>query len=261
VPSSRLLKLKISIAFTRIDHDALQDSQSVVSFANLRFLQLDGPLTGVRQLAHAIVATELEDVDLVCAGDLDDDATEGDVLYATFDILRRRNATSLRRLRLSLLDVYMPLFPESVTTGAQSSGPGGPLLELCRLQDVEMILSLSDGRYCSYPDILAFVEAWPMLRVLTLPGLVASCRSCHRTLSYPFLLRPPNSTLPLAMAPEIPIQGCLRYFLDSLFPRLDAERSSVPYAPKCYEVEGAATCTTRRYVISAAGMTGISPPG
>ncbi|KAH9915524.1 uncharacterized protein B0H18DRAFT_1215473 [Fomitopsis serialis] len=189
-----LFELRISVAIPNVDEDDYHpqsasncEMPSVPPFANLRLLRLSGPLIGVRNLVNAIVAPELEDVELVCEGDLDndidlDDDTDSlgndmrretsDVLYVIFDLLRRRNAVSLRRLHFTHLDADEPLLLDPVTTDAQVSGPGSPLLGLHRLQDVMILQALPEASQYSNSDIIGLIDAWPELQMLVLPQIV-----------------------------------------------------------------------------------------
>ncbi|KAH9919018.1 uncharacterized protein B0H18DRAFT_1029401 [Fomitopsis serialis] len=153
---------------------------SVPPFANLRHLHLNGPLMGVRNLVNVIVAPELEDVELVCQGNLDDDIDLGvdipegnsDVLYVMFNLFSRRNALSLRRFHFTHTDADVPLLPDPAATATQATGPGSPLLELRALQDVMILQALRDVKYYAEPNILGWVNAWPRLRTLALSALV-----------------------------------------------------------------------------------------
>ncbi|KAH9915523.1 uncharacterized protein B0H18DRAFT_1215472 [Fomitopsis serialis] len=73
---------------------------SIRPFMKLRRLGLDGWATDVANLVNAIVAPELEDIELTCSPDPGDVRLEVDALSVTFDILRRRNVTSMRILRV-----------------------------------------------------------------------------------------------------------------------------------------------------------------
>ncbi|KAH9908836.1 uncharacterized protein B0H18DRAFT_539597 [Fomitopsis serialis] len=245
---------------------------SIRTFATLRRLRLGGRPTGVAASLDAINAPNVDEVELSChrgQGD-ETEAEDADALYATFGLLCRRNAMTLRSFKFHFRNPTVCLFPShwGATNPFGFANAASPLLELCCLQDVELLLysGMSPGHHnCRHVNAAALLLAWPTLRTLSLPGvsltpeaLQAIARMDHglqsltvQMLSQHFLddrpglpATPPSCAAdPDARTPalrELRVNETSYYyaldivklacFLDPLFPLL--ERCSVPSCPE-----------------------------
>ncbi|KAH9915526.1 uncharacterized protein B0H18DRAFT_1215475 [Fomitopsis serialis] len=183
-----LLELGIRLVESGPTYDLEDDDLSDVrTFENLKHLEIWGEATGVATLVDAIVAPNLEDVEIIIfTGPEDSDPSMVEAELSTiFKTLPLRNAATLRRLRLSIWCLCAPLFPSEVSTDPSFSTVARPLLELRRLQDVCIDQRVRRGALNVSASALA--AAWPALRALALPEVIVSpnalraiARTCPR---------------------------------------------------------------------------------
>lgn len=227
------------------------------TFASLTRLHLTGRTSGVAALVCAIVAPRLNDVELVAGSSMDDTIPNATKVFraalsTAFGTLCDRNATTVRRLSLTIHG-FAPVLPRrpsdpDVTIPTVTR----PLLGLRRLEELVMVRSI-DKAHTSPASVVA---AWPSLRMLALPEFVltpdalkAVARTCTtletlsaKCLAPDFLEQlPPPAAVQGDTVPALRVlhlYDVLRQmrtadarkiacFLDSLFPRLEAERCSV----------------------------------
>ncbi|KAH9919016.1 uncharacterized protein B0H18DRAFT_1029396 [Fomitopsis serialis] len=160
-----------------------QATPPVGAFAQLKRLQIDGRTTSVAAVISVIVAPKLEAVELACGDwhwdpETRDTVLVEDALTVIFNHLRRRTGTTLRKFHLSLREYSGELFPKGTAPGTRFPISAGPLLGLCRLEDVMIHqYRLSGDREYLCINVPALVAAWPTLRFLTLPGLAVNMES------------------------------------------------------------------------------------
>ncbi|KAH9834173.1 uncharacterized protein C8Q71DRAFT_859828 [Rhodofomes roseus] len=259
---TELVELKIAVidGVTVFDPQLnhVWDASSIRTFANLRRLRLDGRTTTVAALLNAIVAPKLEDFELTCRRNEEDETAvvDGGALYAAFDLLRRRHAASLRIFKFHFQYPSIELFPSSATEPGFST-TATPLLKLRHLEHVERLLyygSSIELEHTSYFPIsaCALLAAWPRLHTLNLPGsalfpnmlqdIARAGTKLHSLTALEFYWM-----VPRLLADDFPrLDTALRQlrietydvgtsgideisrFLDSLFPHLDIELCSVP---------------------------------
>lgn len=256
----KLAELRIDIVGK--NHPLLKNwnvSSITRNFASLERLRLKGSTAGVAALVCAIVAPRLEDLELVAGSRLDDrmpNAIEilGAALSTAFDKLRERNATTIRRLSLTIHGFDAPVLPRRRAPDLDVMVPAvtRPLSGLRRLEELVLVHSRDNARMC--PS--SVVATWPSLRMLSLPEFVLTpdalqdvARTCAalealstKCLSPDFM----EQLAPLATVrgDAIPaLRGLHVYdalpqmcaadarkiasFLDSLLPQLQAETCSV----------------------------------
>ncbi|TFY64330.1 hypothetical protein EVJ58_g2703 [Rhodofomes roseus] len=259
---TELVELKIAVidGVTVFDPQLnhVWDASSIRTFANLRRLRLDGRTTTVAALLNAIVAPKLEDFELTCRRNEEDETAvvDGGALYAAFDLLRRRHAASLRIFKFHFQYPSIELFPSSATEPGFST-TATPLLKLRHLEHVEILLYYGQSielEHTSYVPIsaCALLAAWPSLHTLSLPGselfpnmlqdIARAGTKLHSLTAQEFYWM-----VPRLLADDFPrLDTALRQlrietydvgtsgideisrFLDSLFPHLDIELCSVP---------------------------------
>jgi len=247
------------------------DTSYTHTFARLRHLWIDAlAVHTMTSMVKAIDAPHVEIVELSClCNPITGHHTRiGESLHTTIDLLRRRNAASIRKLHLSFRHLDLPLFP---TAGLAVNAPfpslTSPLLELRHLRAIGIYQEGTDHLLDASLNAPAIVSAWPTLRALSLLGQYASpmflqavARTCSHienltvfTLTRDFLdpeklaashfysVDPAGTSLNTGGSAlrclhidgpfTVSAPGPIRAiasFLDSLFPRLDIDRCVAP---------------------------------
>ncbi|KAH9834172.1 uncharacterized protein C8Q71DRAFT_859827 [Rhodofomes roseus] len=258
-----LSELAIDVLRTDIDTEpARLPTSSISPFIKLVQLSVKGPTTAVAALVNVIDAPCMRDLDLGC---FDVHTVSRDILTAAlsslFDRLHRRNATTLRKLKLFFKD-GLSVFPSGTSADAPFPPLGRPLLELRHLEDIA--IQQFTPRGLTMISTPALVAAWPAVRTLSLTGGRASpnflhiiARDCPQleslsitglSMDFVELLSSARVDIPGTGVQQPPrlrqlctMSSVMRlgptevsrvaHFIISLFPHLDLDRCSVGYLP------------------------------
>ncbi|TFY65326.1 hypothetical protein EVJ58_g2057 [Rhodofomes roseus] len=159
---------------------------SLSIFAALRRLRIEGSMEAIATLVDAIVAPELDDIELICwrkETSIPPPPTPPQTVKAlavTLGVLCDRNAGSLRRFVLHLHSFDIPGLPgplhlrhPNATASARPFFPFiSPLLHCRLLEEVDIDIWTNGDRAVNVP-VPTMLAAWPMLRTLSLrPALL-----------------------------------------------------------------------------------------